>query len=148
MVISNLNTKLVEDRLGRIVKSLARLKGLAETGEDEFLRGDGPAVAESHLRRSLEAAFDIGRHILAKTAGGGIVEYKEIAEGLASQGVVTRDLGGKLRLMAGYRNRLVHFYHEIDDREIHSILRNNLADLQEYVEAIRDFIQAHRSKHG
>lgn len=77
MVISNLNIKLVEDRLGFISKSVARLKRLSYLDEEDFLGDDNPAIAESYLRRSLEAIFDVGRHIIAKTAGKGIVEYKE-----------------------------------------------------------------------
>ena len=75
MVISNLNMKLIEDRLGFIVKSIAKLKRLSRLNEADFLREDTPAIAESYLRRSLEAIFDIGRHIIAKSAEKGIVEY-------------------------------------------------------------------------
>jgi len=35
-------------------------------------------AAESCLRRSLEALFDLGRHILAKGHGEGVSEYKKI----------------------------------------------------------------------
>lgn len=75
MVISNLNIKLIEDRLGFINEALAKLKRLSTYKEEEFLKEDNPAIAESYLRRSLESVFDIGRHIIAKTAGKGIVEY-------------------------------------------------------------------------
>jgi hypothetical protein len=40
------------------------------------------AAAESYLRRSLEALFDIGRHILVKSFAFPATEYKEIARGL------------------------------------------------------------------
>ena len=122
MVISSLNTKLIDDRLGFIIESLVKLKKKADLDEDGFLTDDNPAIAESYLRRSLEAIFDIGRHIIAKRAGKGIVEYKEIAAALGNMGIVSADLSDSLRLMAGYRNRLVHFYHEIT--ETHSIFEN------------------------
>ena len=116
MVISNLNMKLIEDRLGFINKAVTKLKKLARLDQKDFLEGDTPAIAESYLRRSLEAVFDIGRHIIAKTPGKGIVEYKEIAESLAERGVTTKGHAERLRLMAGYRNRLVHFYHEVTEK--------------------------------
>lgn len=78
MVISNLNMKLIQDRLGFINESVAKLRKLSYIEEKDFIKDDRSAVAESYLRRSLEAIFDIGRHLLAKTAGKGIVEYKEI----------------------------------------------------------------------
>ena len=146
MVISNLNIKLIEDRLGFIIKSIARLKRLARLDQKDFLKEDNPAIVESYLRRSLEAIFDIGRHIIAKTAGKGIVEYKEIARALGKEGVVGRDQTEKLQLMAGYRNRLVHFYHEISDEELHTILNNNLSDVEAFVKEIKRFIQCYQEQ--
>ena len=146
MVISNLNIKLIEDRLGFIIKSIARLKRLARLDQKDFLKEDNPAIVESYLRRSLEAIFDIGRHIIAKTAGKGIVEYKEIARALGQEGVVGRDQSEKLQLIAGYRNRLVHFYHEISDEELHTILNNNLSDVEAFVKEIKRFIQCYQEQ--
>jgi len=146
MVISNLNIKLIEDRLGFINKSIARLKKLSFLKEKEFLEGDIPAIAESYIRRSLEAIFDIGRHITAKTAGKGIVEYKEIANALRSLGVVTKGLAERLRLMAGYRDRLIHFYQEVTDKELFLITRNNLSDMEEFVRGIKVFLEKSREQ--
>lgn len=146
MVISNLNIKLIEDRLGFINKAVARLKRLSYIDERDFLDDDNPAIAESYLRRSLGAIFDIGRHIIAKTAGKGIVEYKEIASALGDRGVITKQLAERLRLMAGYRNRLVHFYHEVNDRELYLITKSNLADIEGFVKEMKTFIESYRQK--
>jgi uncharacterized protein YutE (UPF0331/DUF86 family) len=146
MVISNLNIKLIEDRLGFINKAVARLKRLSYIDERDFLDDDNPAIAESYLRRSLGAIFDIGRHIIAKTAGKGIVEYKEIASALGDRGVITKQLAERLRLMAGYRNRLVHFYHEVNDRELYLITKSNLADIEDFVKEMKTFIESYRQK--
>jgi uncharacterized protein YutE (UPF0331/DUF86 family) len=144
MVISNLNIKLIEDRLGFISKAVARLKRLSYLDERDFLDDDSPAIAESYLRRSLEAIFDIGRHIIAKTAGKGIVEYKEIAIALGDRGIITKQLAERLRLMAGYRNRLVHFYHEVNDKELYLITKSNLADIEGFVKELKTFIESYR----
>jgi len=146
MVISNLNIKLIEDRLGFINKSIAKLKKLSFLKEKEFLEGDTPAIAESYIRRSLEAIFDIGRHITAKTAGKGVVEYKEITKTLGSMGVVTKGLAERLKLMAGYRNRLVHFYQEVTDKELFFITKNNLPDMEGFVKEIKAFIEKYRER--
>ena len=146
MVISNLNIKLIEDRLGFIIRSIARIKKLSWLDEQDFLKQDNPAIAESYLRRSLEAIFDIGRHIIAKTAGKGIVQYKEIARAIGQEGVITADQSEKLILMAGYRNRLVHFYHEISDRELYAILINNLSDVEAFVKEIKRFIEKYQAQ--
>jgi len=146
MVISYFKIKLIEDRIGFINKAVARLKRLSYIDERDFLDDDNPAIAESYLRRSLEAIFDIGRHIIAKTAGKGIVEYKEIAIALGDRGVITKQLAERLRLMAGYRNRLVHFYHEVNDRELYLITKSNLADIEDFVKEMKTFIESYRQK--
>jgi uncharacterized protein YutE (UPF0331/DUF86 family) len=145
MVISNLNIKLLEDRLGFINLAVAKLKSLQKFDYSTFLAGDHPAIAESYLRRSLEALFDMGRHIAARMAGKGLVEYKEIARVLGEQGVITRDLADKLTLMAGYRNRLVHFYHEVSNDELYRILNKDLGDIEEFTRQIRAFLEAFRT---
>jgi uncharacterized protein YutE (UPF0331/DUF86 family) len=146
MVISNLNIKLIEDRLGFINKAIVKMKKIAGLSEEDFFGGDAPAAAESYLRRSLEAMFDIGRHITAKTAGKGVVEYKEIANALCSNKIITKELAEKLKLMAGYRNRLVHFYHEVTDKELFSILKNNLSDMENFIKEIKAFIEKYRQQ--
>ena len=146
MVISNLNIKLIEDRLGLINRSIIRLKNLSSLQEETFLDGDTPAIAESYIRRSLEAIFDVGRHITARTAGKGIVEYREVASALGSAGVVTKGLSERLKLMAGYRNRLIHFYHEVTDKELFLIVNNNISDIEDFVKEIKTFIEKYREQ--
>jgi uncharacterized protein YutE (UPF0331/DUF86 family) len=146
MVISSLNTKLIEDRLGFINLALARLKSMRDLPRESFLQEDKPAAAESYLRRCLEALFDTARHITARSAGKGIVEYKEIARNLGEKGVITPDLAEKLVLMAGYRNRMTHFYHEISNEELYRIISENLKDIEEFVKQIRTFLEAYRSR--
>ena len=68
---------------------------------------------------ALEALFDLGRHILAKAFATGPAESSQIAEGLTQKGVLSKEEGRTLREMAGDRNRVVHFYHEIGDRELY-----------------------------
>lgn len=148
MVISNLNIKLIEDRLGFINGALAKLKRLSLYSEEDFLKDDRPAIAESYLRRVLEAIFDIGRHIIAKIAGKGIVEYKEIARALGDKGVISKDCSKSLLLMAGYRNRLIHFYHEVGDRELYNILKENLTDIEGFIKEIKVFVEVLRKKYS
>ncbi|MBU4554119.1 MAG: DUF86 domain-containing protein [Candidatus Desulforudis sp.] len=110
-----LNSVLIEQRLALMVGYLTELDKLTRTPPEDFLADRIiTGAAESYLRRSLEAIFDIGRHILAKTGSLSLAtEYKAIARGLSQKGIVDRKLGLKLVEMAGYRNRLVHLYDEI-----------------------------------
>jgi uncharacterized protein YutE (UPF0331/DUF86 family) len=70
-------------------------------------------AADSCLRRALEALLDVGRHILAKCFAKGVTEYEQIAEELGKKKVLSPGNATRLRTLAGYRNRMVHFYDEI-----------------------------------
>lgn len=133
----------IKSRLTRIAKSIGRLERLAETPREDFLTADSDlaAIAESHLRRSLEAMFDVGRHLLAKSGRPELAsEYKSIATGLARLGIVPPNLEDALVDMAGYRNQLVHFYHEVSDEELYVIIQNNLSDLRRFAESIKSYL--------
>lgn len=100
------------------------------------------AAAESYLRRALEALLDLGRHVLARGFGRAPAEYKEIADGLVDADVLDKERGSMLREMAGYRNRLVHFYDEVTRRELYQICTERVDDVENVLEAILAWIRA------
>jgi uncharacterized protein YutE (UPF0331/DUF86 family) len=65
---------------------------------------------------------------------------------LGAQGVITKALADVLYTMAGYRNRMVHFYREITAPELNLILKENLEDLDRFVKQIGSFIEAYEEK--
>lgn len=50
---------------------------------------------------------------------------------------------GLLRDMAGYRNRLVHFYSEVTAQELFHIRSSRLTDIETVLSALLCWIQAH-----
>ena len=70
-------------------------------------------------------------------------EYREIGPALVSAGVLDDQQGRLLRQMAGYRNRMVHFYHEISQRELYDIVTMELGDVDRALEAILDWLRNH-----
>lgn len=147
MVISNLDTARILSLLRFIEACLEELKPFSAIGEEEFFSDKkNPPFVESYLRRSLEAVFDIGRHILAKTCGFKEIEYKAIAKELGQRGVVTKELSEALIAMAGYRNRMVHFYREITPQELHLIIKENLKDLERFIKEIGLFLEAYKER--
>ena len=147
MVISNLNTGRVLELLRFIESCLQELRPFSTMNEEEFLADKkNPPFVESYLRRSLEAIFDIGRHILAKIAGFKEIEYKVIAKELGRRGVVTEELADVLYIMAGYRNRMVHFYREVTAQELYRLTRDNLKDIERFTKEIASFIKAYQEK--
>ncbi len=120
-----INRTLVESRLSLIIELIHQLDSLAAYSETEFLADPrNVGAAESFLRRSLEAVFDIGRHLLAKSGHSDLArEYKTIAQGLGALEVVPPDFVFTLIKMAGYRNRMVHLYYEVSPSELYTTSR-------------------------
>ena len=141
MVIAPLHYEMLRNRLGQIQQFRRELEELANLDRDEFLSDSrNPAATESFLRRALEAVFDIGRHILAKRQGKAVAEYKEIARALGEGGVVSKELSETIVLMAGYRNRMVHMYYEVNDEELYELIRKHRTDLDRFVREITLFM--------
>jgi len=51
-----------------------------------------------------------------------------------------------MRQMAGFRNRLVHLYWEIDDELIYDYLQSELGDFDEFVRHILRFVEQDSSQ--
>lgn len=145
MVISRLHINRIEKNLSLIQEFLTELKKLSLLPEDEFLSDKrNPAAAESYLRRSLETVFNIGRHILAKSYGFKELEYEKIALELGEKGIVDKEYSRILMKMAGYRNRLVHLYHEVTPKEIYDILIGHLPDIERFISETVGFIREYK----
>jgi uncharacterized protein YutE (UPF0331/DUF86 family) len=141
---SKLRSEVVLERVAWIDRMLAALRALPTRSLEEF-RADPrtAAAAESYLRRALEALLDLCRHILAKGLGQGVAEYKEIAAALQTAAVLDAERAGLLREMAGYRNRIVHFYHEIADDELFDICTRQIGDIEAVRDRLLSWLRAH-----
>jgi len=137
-----INKQFINERLILIDSFLRELYKLASLDKDSFISDKkNVAAAESFLRRTLEAIFDIGRHILAKTGYIELsTEYKSIAKGLGEKGIVNKNLSERLTRMAGYRNRLVHLYNLVSDEELYEIITSDLKDIEDFISAIKKYI--------
>ncbi|MBC7321111.1 DUF86 domain-containing protein [bacterium] len=146
MVISRLNLNRIEEGLNLIGNFLEKLKRLSKLSLEEFLSDErNPASAESFLRRCIETIFDIGRHILAKSFSFKPLEYKEIARSLGEKGIVSEEYAKVLVRMAGYRNRMTHFY-EITNEELYNILQNDLKDIEQFLVEISVFLKKYKEQ--
>ena len=147
MVISNLNTARILELIRFIESCVEELKPFSRMTEKEFLSDrKNPPFVESYLRKALEAVFDIGRHILAKSYGFKEIEYKTIAKELGKRKVISEELSEVLIKMAGYRNRMVHFYREVTSEELHQIILNNMEDFNRFNREVASFINRYESE--
>lgn len=135
---------VVVDRLAVIDALLQDIRALPLTSQVDNLEDRRNLwAAESCLRRTLEALLDIGRHILAKGYVIAVTEYKEISVKLLEKQVLSKAEASVLSAMAGYRNRMVHFYHEITPAELCRICTQELGDIERIADAYRRWVNEH-----
>lgn len=140
---SSVSGKVVTERLLLIEELLHDIRLLPLSDSTLFLLDKRNVwTAESCLRRCLESLLDIGRHILAKAFARGVAEYKDIPRQLKERGVFDQAEFQLLFQMAGYRNRMVHFYHEVTPDELYRICTTELDDIERVADAYRRWLRA------
>lgn len=142
-----IDEKVIAQRARWIREAIAALKELPLSDQQAFLGNKhNIAAAESYLRRSLEALFDVGRHILAKGFAYPATEYKEIASGLFEKLVIGKADADLMRKMAGYRNRMGHFYHEISSEELLDICLNHTDEIDRLLEQMLQWLRSTKGR--
>lgn len=140
--MATLEKDIILKRINGIQAELKELRSFSGVDFEEFKTGVGYKLAQYHLHRALEGVFNISSHILSRIPGGEATQYKEIAQKLGEFGIIDKDFANeKLVLMAKYRNRLVHFYAQISEKEIYDILQGSLGDFDIFLAAVKKVIE-------
>ena len=126
MTPGKLNKRVVGDRLEWIDKMVAGINSLPLASYEEFTVDN--------------------RNIWAAGFGQGVSEYKKIASELETTGALSQDDARLLRTLAGYRNRLVHFYHDISAEELYRICKDDLRDILATRDAFLNWLKANPDK--
>jgi uncharacterized protein YutE (UPF0331/DUF86 family) len=58
-------------------------------------------------------------------------------------GILTEEEAYILREMAGYRNRLVHFYDQVSTEELYTICTQQIEDVSRLAYRLRDWVASH-----
>jgi len=137
-----LNKEILRSRVSSIEESLKSLERYKNRSFNEFHSNpDNFRIAFYDLHRALEATMDIGSHILSRIPGARATSYREISLLLGKNKIVPVSFAEKeLLQMAGYRNRMVHFYSEITEKELYKIIQDNLQDFEKFCSYINRLI--------
>lgn len=132
----------IQPRIDGIQKSMVLLQTFGEKSVAEFADPEIFERAAYHLRLALEGVFHISAHILSRIPGSRETEYKRMAKKLGEMGIVDREFANTtLVQMAGYRNRLTHFYAEVQAEELHVICKDHLQDIEKFLQYIKKVMQ-------
>ena len=115
------------------VQELRTLGGLADMRQD--IRQQ--RFVEHTLQIAIQAALDVASHLVSDARLGEPRTNRELFDLLARGGVISTQLAGTLKNMAGFRNILVHGYQDVDLAIVRDIVERRLDDLLAFVGVIR-----------
>lgn len=135
------DAEIVRDRASRIRRYVTDLRDLSAISEAAFLENRERQYAVLHaLQLAIEASVEIATHLCAADNLGLPSTYAEAFDHLERSAVIDATLGGQLRAMARFRNRIVHFYGDVDPRFVYRILQERLGDFDGYLAAIERYL--------
>jgi len=88
--------------------------------------------AKYYLQVSIECCLDVTNHIIASEHFRAPKDYADSFMVIEEEGLVSDELGKRLRQMAKFRNRLVHLYGEIDDTYVYEFINKDIRDIEEF----------------
>jgi uncharacterized protein YutE (UPF0331/DUF86 family) len=114
----------------RELRTLARPERIADDVREQ-------RFVEHTLQLAIQAALDVGSHILSDERLGEPETSRDVFRLLGRAGVVSADLAVRLEEMAGFRNVVVHLYQDVDLGIVRDVVENHLDDLLQFAAAIR-----------
>ena len=123
-------------------ESIRKLISLSKLSENEFLSHyEKIDTSKYNFVVAIEAIIDICNRIISKRKLGFPQDYSDVIKLMSQQGVLEKDLVGRLLEMVKFRNMLVHLYWKIENDRLYRYLKENLGDFEAFKEAIRKYLQ-------
>jgi uncharacterized protein YutE (UPF0331/DUF86 family) len=112
---------------------LSILRKISKTPKETFLK-DKILIggAKYYLQVSIECCLDVANQIIASERLRAPRDYSDTFMVIQEEGLISPELGNRLRQMAKFRNRLVHLYGEIDNAYVYEYIKGELKDIEEF----------------
>lgn len=127
-----------------IKEKLTDLEELAKLSEDEF-KADRRNMASAcyWLQTTIESMIDIAQHIAVRE---GLLKARDAISAdffrkLVDIDIISKDKFITYRQIIKFRNRIVHLYQEVDEDEVITILKENIGDLEMFIEEIVSYLK-------
>ncbi|MDP3640382.1 MAG: DUF86 domain-containing protein [Nanoarchaeota archaeon] len=113
MVPMGIDQEQVLLQIQRLEESLGSIKELSKGKLDSLRR----AALERRLHVAVEEVINIGNHLVSGLKLPRADSYREIFQVLEEKNILTPALSKELQHFAVFRNRLVHLYWKISEKE-------------------------------
>ena len=122
-------------------KNVARLQDLAKLTEADFLKDpDKIGSAKYHFIVAIESCIDMCNHVISRNGFRAPEDYGDTFRVMNEEGALEPDFSDDLVNMAKFRDRLVHIYLEVENKQVYEILQDRLNDFKKFVDSISNFL--------
>jgi len=134
----------VQSKLDIIPENMEKLDILRRMSYEEFI-GDFRNIdsALHRLQTSIQALVDIGGYIIASLGLRTPSTSGEVIDILVENGLLKTEQRDRYISMIQFRNRIVHFYSDIDLKILYQILQEEMADIRELYRTLIQIIEEH-----
>ena len=122
-------------------KNVARLQDLAKLTEADFLKDpDKIGSAKYHFIVAIESCIDMCNHVISRNGFRAPEDYGDTFRVMNEEGALKQDFSDELVNMAKFRNRLVHIYLEVENKQVYEILQDRLDDFKKFIDSLSNFL--------
>ena len=131
----------INNKIQLLEENLEKLKELQRLSANEFLNDFRNVEAAKHLlQTSIEAMIDIANSIIAYKRLREPDTSAESFEILADNELISDNNKARYINMTKFRNRVVHVYGKIDEKDIYNIVKDYLDDYRLFIKEITNRI--------
>ena len=134
----------VQNKLDVIPANLEKLEILRAMGYEEFTSDFRNIDSSLHrFQTSIQALVDIGGYIIASLGLRAPGTSGEVIDILVEHGLLHAAQRDRYISMIQFRNRIVHFYNDIDLKILYQILQEEVVDIRELYRILLLIIEDH-----
>ncbi|MCC6128080.1 MAG: DUF86 domain-containing protein [Chlamydiae bacterium] len=138
-----LDKEILAERLGALERHLLRVSARLPNNRADFLPGtDFSDAVILHLWQAVQLTIDTALAACVRLNLGTPTSYANAFFKLSEAGYLDKELAVRLAHAAGFRNRIVHAYEDLDMQKIYIIAQEGAKDLRAFFASIRDLLSA------
>jgi len=132
------NQEIVLRLLNNIESYMSELRGATDITHQKYIVDIRmQRFVERTLQIAVEACLDVAHHIISDEGWREPDSYADAFVVLAENDVISASDAKTYRLMAQFRNKIVHYYEKVDPEQVFAVFVGHLGDFEGYVKSVR-----------
>jgi len=135
-----MDNSIIINKIERIRRCIARIETKCPESVEALASDlDAQDIVSVNLERAIQSSVDIATHIIASMEISAPDTMGEVFVVLQKRDVISSSVAERMIKSVGFRNIVVHAYHEIDWAVVFAIITKNINDFKDYIRQIAAF---------